>query len=455
MTILRQNIITIVPLFLVLGILYAIVSHSLQVKEFNWVLEQESAAVGSTIHDFIQHDFVTYFTVNENGQLDVTNQTVRVFDRLITQPDVYAIIVSDFNGNRLYERSEHPANHTVLDLLNFDLQKVRNQELSYSSELFSYSEPPILVVDTWVGPDNASEQGTIIRVIKSGSHYADIRSGMLRWLKIEIGAALVTGLILSLLLTLIIRRRITALHRQSEEYIKGNSLDSLAESPISEFNDLGSTLMIMMNVLHKNVDWYRKNIIKNEQVRSAKEIAANFKARTRNRYSETFQNRQIICDSIGNGSAGHFHAVVRRDNSRVIYTGSVQFEDQVEAALVSDGISRLITRLSEKLNDDELAERFSRQYSKFKVRCKQVKLEGDGTVRVSEFRDGEKISSENIDVQGKQVFIHDFSANISRKINGFCRLAGELAFVELYEDIMKIAEGHEEGILVGISQVKP
>lgn len=502
------------PLFIILGLLYGLVSHLLQMKEFNWSVDQEAEAIGATIHEFVTNDFDLYFSKNPDGSLTVTDQFKQVIHRLSRQQDFLDISIYDPEMNLLYSRAgetgltradlapspETSGNSaepgTVADEaivgepwapaarpVDIPAAADNYEELAglpaedrptYLHELDLATDNPVLSIysllydanaDTineteGVSPtnDTSSPDNAFITVRKDAASFVAIHANISRWTVIEFLASVIAGLMVSLTLSFVLRRSVKDLHSKSGNIISGNIGTEQADSRIHEFNELGNTMQMLVNVLGKNVESYRKRIIENEQMRTTTEIASTFKTLANPAYNDVRFNRHIRYDFINDKAPGYFVCHLNLPEEMIIVTGCVDGSNPVETALESDALSRILLRKitsDETGNDagisvDEAVKAIQKLLAKDQLRLDLVRVLKNGEVVIDHFEGLETNRTNYSKEYEEAVLVGHFPDALSNRINNYRRLLNGAYTEELFDDIKILSRGFETGVLVTI-----
>ena len=443
MTLLRQNLLSLVPLFLILGILYAFISYALQKKELKWAVDQEALAIGHTIQSFAEHNSDRYFEAIE-GKLDVTKEFEVVIDRIIGQLRNESITVKNNSGDTLY--------HVITSIHQTDYPTWYDPEILYESS-FEGSTYSLSRHDNsarlYINTEIQTIDGVFsISIIRDAQVYLTRINTLRKWIAVEVAVSVVLGVIVSFLLTFFVRNRIKKLTLQSQSFLGGNVDLRLDQGSITEFNDLGSTLNILVHVFHKNMDWYRKSIQQKEQDRTSHNLAEFIKTRKSESTQLALGKVHITADFAGPDIHPFFMAKVQTRTEPVLVWGTVNDHDTVETALLSEGLSQYLERLpadSSPLRN--LIDTFGTQLKE----AHMLSLDESGTVKHTAIdASGQESSSELVLEPGSVVWIHELSKEVSEKIETYSQHATTLPFAQLFSDCTKIVHLLGSTILIGV-----
>lgn len=450
MTLFRQNIITVFLLFILLGLLYSVVSHSLQIKEFNWSVEQDAAAVGGTIHEFISTDFETYFSKSPDGNLGVTNQLERVLERMAVQNSIRELAVWDSSLNLIYLDSRQDGELTGTTDASEYRERSLNENLSHLYKLDLDAENPVLDIYTYLDGTGETEFGPLILVRKDAASYAAIYSQLIRWTVIEFVITLIAGLLVSLILTSILKRSIRDLFQKSSLYVSGEKEIPLNDNPVSEFNELGDTLHILVDVLDNHRVSSRKKMVEREQARSPLELASAFKNTSNPGYSGTIANRQIRYGTIHPHATRYFTEHLIDNGRMVIVSGSVRGDHAAGSALQSDAMARLIIRFIKGESISAAVKRAESEFHSVLEKLTVIDIQKNGKL-VRHYYDEERIQSGHLQSNPNGIVtICDCNEKLDRRIRHYTDMAEHDNIEQLFDEISILIGNQTTGPLIVI-----
>jgi len=442
MTLFRQNLLSLVPLFFVLGVLYALISYHLQTKELKWAIDQEALAIGHTIQSFAEHNADRYFD-RIDGFMDVTPEFELILNRIIGQFRNQSITVKNDQGEVLHQLVS--SNNEV------DFTPWTNPEVLYESSFEGtryFLARHDWKVRLYIDIDIKTTGGTYsISLIRDGSEYLIRIIGLRQWIAIEVLLSILIGIIVSTVLTIFVRNRIKKLTTLSESFLNGNANLKLDEGTISEFNDLGSTLNILVHVFHKNLDWYRRSIQQKEQDRTSLNLAEFIKSGRSERISLNSGNIHISAEYVGNELQSFFLGQTSVQSTKVLIWGYVNEENPVEAALLSEGIKQY---LDKNTLDDDFISNLTRVFGSRLQELQFLELADSGSVthvtidNMGSHKRDLIIDSETIH------WIHGLSDDVYEKIETYCQHAVTMSSDHLFSDIAKIVGWQGSTVLVSI-----
>ena len=453
MTILRQNILTIVPLFIVLGLLYALVSYLLQMKEYNWAMNEEAAGVGHTVNEFVSHNFDEYFNTNEND-VTISQDLEIVLNRILEQDLTRSIYLFDEQNDTLFSaKSNKYPESQIADSISNEIDFETPENFEYRYALINSNANAILRIESLIHNPSDSSIVYVFQFDRDAGRYVDLKDHIHQWIIIEIILFFIIGLVVSLILSVIIKNRIQKLYRQSVEYISGNLNVNLDKGPITEFNDLGSTLDILVNVFNKNIDWYRKSIIQKEQLRTTAHLAANFKDRTRSPIHKKIGSMNILADYVGSESYNYILSERETDTNYSIFTGYVTGDDPIENSLMTDSIALLYKR--SKSTADQFLVEINRQFQKYSLHCIILLIDKNSEIHQFELKDG-KITQSDISISNLNeiVWTHFMGDDATEKIKFYTEQTPDLNQKALFADIQKLLDLVGSTTLISIQKVE-
>lgn len=431
MTLLRQNIQFLLPLFLVLGILYAYISFMLQTKELKWAVDQEAKAIGHTIQSFVEHTPEKYLYTTD-GSLTIRQELEAILNRIVVQNKNESISVLSASGDTLYhELTIEPV---------FEHITWENPEILYDS---SFEETHFrlersndfgrLVIQTHLV---ISDNILTLVIIRNGQDYLLRIQELRRWIALEILIALIIGILVSIFLTMFIRQRINTLTQLSANFLQGNSALKLDQGAISEFNDLGSTLNILVNVYHKNIDWYRKSIQRNEQSRTSQILADYFLTKNDHKICFSKNGLTVIADFAGNQSYSIFMGTTYSSNSPALIWGIVDEKEPIEATLLSDAISKYIQKQVD--SNSVLSDCMSLFGSRIES-INQLIINDNGIATIVSQSKSHAGQERSLEMSARNDFwVHDLGGEVTEKIDMYCQHTSKSDTDHLFKEIKEL-----------------
>ncbi|MCH8495486.1 MAG: hypothetical protein LAT57_07620 [Balneolales bacterium] len=443
MTLFRQNLLSLVPLFFILGVLYALISYHLQTKELKWAIDQEAMAIGHTIQSFAEHNADRYFDTID-GFMDVTPEFELILNRIIRQFRNQSITVKNTEGDVLHELTTSDKQ--------IDLTPWENPEILYESSfegthyyLARHDWKARMYVDVDIQTDDGIYS---ISIIRDGREYIARIITLRQWIGVEVLISILIGIVVSIVLTLFVRNRIKKLKTLSESFLGGNANLKLDQGSITEFNDLGSTLNILVHVFHKNMDWYRKSIQQKEQDRTSHNLAEFIKSETKKALSLNAGKVQIWAEYVGNELHPLFMGQATVGSTKMLIWGSVNQEDPVEAALLSEGIKQYLDRATA---DADIISSLRSVFGSRLHELQFLELTESGTVTHVTLNNSEVVSKRDLKLDpGSIHWIHGLNDSVSEKIEMYCQNATELPSDQLFSDITKIVGWLGSTILISV-----
>lgn len=442
MTLFRQNLLSLVPLFFILGILYALISFHLQTKELKWAIDQEALAIGHTMQSFTEQNSDRYFD-SRNGYFDITPEFEIILNRIIGQLRNESITVSNASGDVIY--------HAVTSIPHTDLTTWLNPESLYESS-FEGSRYSLFRQDgkarMYIEVDIESIEGVYtISIIRDAAEYMKRIQNLRLWIFFEVLISTVLGIVVSIVLTVFVRNRIQNLTTQSESFFGGNASLRLDQGSITEFNALGSTLNILVHVFHKNMDWYRKSIQQKEQDRTSHNLAEFIKSGKSNTISLNAGKIHVSAEYVGNEIHPFFMGQASLGSSKMFIWGSVNEDDPVETALLTEGIKQYLEKTSQ---DSDIISNLRSVYGSRLRDLQFIEFADSGSVTQATL-DNEIVSKRELKIGSGDIhWIHGLSENVSEKIEMYSQNATELTNDQLFADITKIVGWLGSTILISV-----
>lgn len=443
MTLLRKNLLSLVPLFFILGVLYALISFHLQTKELKWAIDQEALAIGHTIQSFTEHNADRYFD-SRNGYMDITPDFEIILNRIIKQVRNETITVRNASGDVIH--------HAVNEIPQVDLSTWTNPESLYESS-FEGSRYTLSRLDgkarLYIDIDiETGESIYSVSVIRDATEYMIRIENLRLWIFGEILISIVLGIVVSILLTVFVRNRIKNLIIQSESFLGGNVKLRLDQGAITEFNDLGSTLNILVHVFHKNMDWYRKSIQQKEQARTSHNLAEFIKSGASKTISLNAGKIHVSAEYVGDEIYPFFMGQTSVKSSKMFIWGSVNEDDPVEAALLTEGIKQYLEKTP---YDSDVISNLRSVYGSQLQELHYIELSDSGSVTHATLDISDRVNKRELKIDSGAIhWIHGLSDNVSEKIEMYSQNATALTNDQLFADITKIVAWLGSTILISV-----
>ncbi|MCH8566683.1 MAG: hypothetical protein LAT67_00410 [Balneolales bacterium] len=454
MTLFRQNLFTIVPLFLVFGIVYAYVSYELQFNEFRWSLDQEAAALGHTTYDFINHEPERYFIIGDDGRTAVSPQLETTINRILKPGNMLEAQITGSNSGKIKSTSPDFFSRYLIPE-NSAFQELHS---SYRFSLDLDSEPALLHIITLI---RFNDEVIEIHYVRNASAYAEIYSDIWSRLWYDIFIFIFAGFLVAMLVRSIIRFQLKKQYRLFRSYIHENRKQSLSESLIREFNELGSTLDVLVNVLDKNINWYKKDIIENEQARTSKQAALIFRQESGaalTKQNLDFGKTSISYQLTGDNPCAYFAQAIRKDDQLWFLAGKSLSKDAVETALHAEAILTIATRLASDIKDhlgliaklEELQQKvhipfrfdlyvFDKEKGLIHNRTENKGKQPSGFVTIP------NSNGEQPKVRG---ILHSYGNDMAKQLHSYLVLTKTLKVTEVTDDLVLLLNSDDEGFVI-------
>lgn len=443
MTLFRQNLVSLVPLFFILGVLYALISYHLQTKELKWAVDQEALAIGHTIQSFAEHNADRYFQTID-GSMHATPEIELILERIIRQTPNQSISLKNASGEILHKRIN--PNKRV------DLTPWTNPEILYEASfegtrynLARYDNQARLYIDIDIQTNGGMYS---ISVLRDAHEYLTRIKLLRRWIGVVVLISMLIGILVSIVLTIFVRNRIQKLTTLSESFLGGDVNLKLDQGSIAEFNDLGSTLNILVHVFHKNMDWYRKSIQQKEQDRTSLNLAEFIKADSTRTRTLNGGKIHISAEYVGNELHSFFMGQTSVGTTKMLIWGAVNEDNPVEAALLSEGINHYLDKSPADIDIiSSLTHVFGSNLHELQF------LELTAFDSVTHVTIGHSKASTRRDLKidlGTIHWIHGLNDDVQEKIEMYCQHAETLPRDHLFSDITKIVGCLGSTILISI-----
>lgn len=421
--------------------MYALISFELQTKELKWAVDQESRALGHTIQSFAEHNEFRYFELDTDSTIKHKPEFEIILKRILTQDRMLQIQITNSEHDSILTLStpDYP----------FSVHDEADSELLYESDfegthytLIRYPDHAVINIHTELTTDFGQVH---LRMVKDAALYSLKIRELRQWIGIEILISLILGIMVSIILTYFLKRRITKLTEGSRYFLQGNEHVRLDQGTISEFNDLGSTLSILVNVFHKNMDWYRKSIQQKEQERTSIQLSQFLKNSNSIPVEVSASGVRVLAALAGNDKHNFFLAKTAQEDTQLLW-GSIQDSDPIEAALLSEAISEFITTCS----DDDSAKSVSTIFSKQIIEINQLQITSPETIHITRITGSdEKVEVMNV-ATDKVLWVHSLGDSITEKVDMYTQHGQNLSHDQLFTDIRTLIGHIGSTVIIGV-----
>jgi hypothetical protein len=333
----------------------------------------------------------------------------------------------------------------------FSIPDTSNSEQLYASafegttyKLVRYQDHAILDISTRLETRLGS---FVVRIIKDAEPYRTRITELRQWIVFEIAISVFLGILMSLLLTYFIKVRISTLTTASRIFLSGEKNARLEQGSISEFIDLGSTMSILVNVFHKNLDWYRRSIQQKEQERTSDQLARFVKESNPAPICFSKDGFSIMAALTGTQRHSIFIAVPKAMD-RVLLWGSISEQDPLEAALITEAISEFIHSYQNR--DTDLIQALNNIFGHQICELNQLKLSRAPifTIKTTVAKAERELE---LDASKQTVtWIHSLDKSITEKIDAYTRYSTSLSHDQLFSDIRTLIGHNGSTVIIGV-----
>ncbi|MCB1138454.1 MAG: methyl-accepting chemotaxis protein [Leptospiraceae bacterium] len=369
MTIRLQNLLFLVPVFLIAGLLIGglkwaadtttlesggreqIRTFAVAIQEFLQAREQNGQKKGlaSIDPDALQRDLSRVQQLFDLREPEITTSSI---SRLLwpdetSRAGAPGLVIMDPSGDEIIFASapeSFPGDIGEAALLQVSekgaMALIRNTEVwipDFSASLYS---PEQLWAFTSLKNDEGKEFA-LLGVQYDGTWIRnEVRASIIE-IVIGILVAVLAGIVISLFLSFILARSIRGLTEAASRAAEGDYEVRIKKGIIEEFNDLGNTFRTMTSLLYDTLDRIRKTLIEQEQFRNTDDLMATFRARAYETVDVEEDWMEARMGPLRSHLPGYFYHDVKKDQGHLFLMGWVHDSSEPDD-LVASAICRYV-----------------------------------------------------------------------------------------------------------------
>lgn len=272
---------------------------------------------------------------------------------------------------------------------------------------------------------------------------------------VEIGIGIfvvfVAGVIIALFISFVLTRTLRNLTEAASRAADGDYNVSIRTGLIEEFNDLGNTFRTMTSLLFDTLDRIRKTLIEQEQFRNTDDLMSTFR-------SEVYGAVDVDLDWIKARMAplrghprGYFYKQIEYKNGLLFFMGWVH-ESSEPDDLVGSAVARYLTnRLFIEENLENALDDTFNVFGVRKLLAVQILPNPAHAVQYlldSEHRGAEISKEEFGSIPGRGLIFHTLSETFGQRIETALRHMEQGSVTSVHEEIRSIALPGEDGVVL-------
>lgn len=322
MKIAAQYSLSVVPLFLLLGLISCILMITSEREEIRWGLNQEASSLVIGISELLPRDEIGPWHA---GTISPSSAPFRsALEQLLTFHQARSIRIypwPDPLGQAVLTLGESSLSEPVV-LNEMEKQRLLRGEVLVKDHLLSGSSSPHLTA--WGALRNAKNQMVGILAVDTGAEVlVNYFQGLRSYILYVLTGILALGLAVSLFTSFIITREIRGLSQTAGAFAAGSYEADLQPGIIREINIAGSTFQTLGSVLKALQDKSKRELVQGEQLHSEGDLALVYSDLSFPLLDKKIAGVEIAGRRLGRHTVGDFWGAVEREDGGVAVLGRI------------------------------------------------------------------------------------------------------------------------------------
>ncbi len=440
MKIRTQNMLAIVPLFLGLAVLIGALMYFVQYRELLWGLDEEATSIAVATARHMDPERVRAAETEEDWQQLMANpvqvlEWQRARRIVLMDPDLSLLFDSADDSDAARTIPLTPALHDRL------------HEAPYASTaILQDDDGRFLYAFSPVGDDDG--MAAIVAVETDADTLGAHELRMRRDIQLIVIVTVLIGMLLAILISGIISRRIVSLTRAADA-VAGGQYDQPHETAgVQEINDLSSTFNTMSSVLSEVVSKTRRAVVEAEQFRTDDDLARAFTDTFMPPVHATYHGVAVSAVHVSSHSKGHFFAVAERDDAVMVAVGEVGAKEGLTEPLTASSAAAMLQETWKVMDLKAACESWGRL---FDVRATEI---------ITWERNAENLTRGTWDAQtgsftwddtkwtDEPIVIHTIHEKVAHRIELYVKTFNRLSPEELTREIVLTLDKDQPGAVV-------
>lgn len=334
MRIKTQIMSALIPLFAGFALVMGGLLYYLQMREINWGLREEASSVAVTCARFASGG-----RIGADGVVDPA--VAAGMRKIVAGGKVRSIVMFSADGRRnlliyptgvkSYERLLPPAGY--VDVALDEACRIGNV----------MTEHGVDTLPAWAPVRGADGKlAGVVAVETDAEVLSDTRDELLRFLFVPLAGSILLGLVLALVISGLLTRRLAVLTRAVARVEGGKYDEQPDDGMVEELNDLVNTFETMRSVLKEVVSRRWRAVIEGEQFRTEDDLMCVFKARFQAPLSVSICGMDVSARLMGCRPVGAFFGAWEADGAGFAMIGKVKAEGVMEQTRISSAAETFI-----------------------------------------------------------------------------------------------------------------
>lgn len=363
MKIRTRNLILLLPIFIFMAGVWALVTYENIREEYDWGMNQAARTAAISFAEFSSQIYRTRPAPFYNSKRFLDSMQRLKQQKFIKYADIYSLENKhlyhlNVEGFQTEDEPEEPvsdeitANKTaesLLPVISKNKTDVNQKDVLMTSEYMIVNGEHELASMTTITDTRGRAVFYAAITLSADDMYKDLKAIIIKII-ITSFATLLFGVIVILLISRYFVSSIHSLNRAASEAAAGNYENKIETSGIKELNDLGNTFNTMTSVLSDTLEKTQRDVLENEQFRSLSEVTRSINETINSDLTYSNDIAEIEMFAIGKKQAGLFIAsyvtdngliaaagVIKSDNPMIASTKASSFKTSLEQVFISKG----------------------------------------------------------------------------------------------------------------------
>lgn len=456
MKIRTQNLMTIVPIFLLMAVIIGVMTISRQKQEIEWGLQEKIKALTQTTAELVAPEMIQKILDNPGNDRLVTaltdhfqhihrrgNNHIIRFYLLDKNASQIVVVYPDTIQNK--DRQSWLSTRKNLPNWPSDLMLLANGKttlvMSNPSLSFVRHQPMIAFTAIMTSDHNVL---ALLGCEMSTEFLIQRQYQIVLKLILLFGLMIIAGILAALFIAKMVTTTIRQMtHAAAAVVAAGQSTREMAVSSIYEVSELSNTFYTMSSVLNDVLTKTRRALIEGEQFRTSHHLAAYFRRNLVKPFHGNYNNLQVSASIFTmKNSPDYLDIFTLRGISYAIY-GRLKKEDDLAAVTLSTALCTLVRQLMENAPPENVYNTIRHLYPIDEWHCLAWQFDPQ-IIRHYFLSDTGNLLNEFVEIQPKKLLIfHTLSDYNTEQLTVFQKMYQTLSPLDFHRDMKNVL--HDDG----------
>ena len=454
MRIRTQNLIAIVPLFLVMAGAAGAMTYSTAREEMMWGLREEVTALSVAMTEFISGSDLE---PGDAALVDRLNSLEQSFYRVIEHGQVKFVYALDRDGEVVWRYggavdAAFVPEGVAPGLAAADLAALTRGAASVSTPVTTLASGEDAMLAYSPIRDAAGNVAGSLGVVIDASRVATLSSDLLLHLARLTLLALVIGTLASLFISSLLTAKVRALSRAALQVAGGQYDRQIQIGTIQELSDLSNTFNTMSSVLKDLIERTRRTLIEGEQFRTPLDLARTYRQDTWSDLSRVYGGVYVASRSIGGGHPGDVYGVVEREGTVTVFVGRVTEGRELDSAIAAAAARRAIEEGTLRWPVPQVLNEVCRLL-RIKLETASWRPDSDADAMLASYDGSGSPRKASLHLDHEQTaLLHTFPGKAGDVLHRWKRVFERMSPEALVENLGRTLESGAMGTLVGVGR---